>query len=254
MKPLLEVADLTLHFGGVKALTDVSFAVREKEFLCLIGPNGAGKTTLLKSILGIVQPQQAEIRLAGRSITHLPTHRRIRLGLALTHQIVRPFTCMTVRDNVALAAGHQRLQRVLGALVHLDRRSERAKAAAFLERVGIGDYMDHPVAGLPLGVLKRLEVARALALSPRLLLLDEPLAGLNHVEAGRLADTVAEINQGGMTVVMIEHNLSEVLRVAQRLVVLDNGAKIAEGDPRQVLLMPTVQAAYLGEETDIAAD
>ena len=99
MKLLLEVVDLTMHFGGVKALTEVSFAVREKEFLCLIGPNGAGKTTLLKSILGVVQPQEAEIRLAGRAITHLPTHKRIRLGLALTHQIVRPFTSMTVPSH-----------------------------------------------------------------------------------------------------------------------------------------------------------
>ena len=253
MRALLEVSHLTMHFGGVKALTEVSFAVREKEFLCLIGPNGAGKTTLLKSILGVVQPQQGEIRLAGRAISHLPTHRRIRLGLALTHQIVRPFRSMTVRDNVALAAGHRRLRSVAGALLRGNRRPEREKAAAYLERVGIGDYIDQSVAGLPLGVLKRLEVARALALAPDLLLLDEPLAGLNSVEAERLADTVAEINREGMTVVMIEHNLSEVMRVAQRLVVLDSGRKIAEGEPASVMAQPAVQAAYVGKEAAHAA-
>ena len=254
MSVLLDVQNVTMHFGGVHALSDVSFQVNDGEFLCLIGPNGAGKTTMLKAIVGAISPQNASIVLAGREIGGLPTHRRIRLGLALTHQIVRPFRSMTLTDNVALAVGHERIRRVWTALSGLDREAERSEALTLLDVVGIRDHADQAVAGQPLGVLKRLEVARALALKPRLLLLDEPLAGLNHVEAARLADTVAGINREGLTIVMIEHNLGEVLRVGQRLVVLDNGRKIAEGLPRDVMQMPKVRAAYVGrEENNVAA-
>jgi branched-chain amino acid transport system ATP-binding protein len=250
---LLEVQDVTMHFGGVHALSDVSFQVQDGEFLCLIGPNGAGKTTLLKVIVGALTPQKGRITLAGRDISTRPTHRRIHLGLALTHQIVRPFRSMTLMDNVALAVGHRRIRRVWSALAGLDREAERAAALKLLEMVGIGAHAEQPVVGQPLGILKRLEVVRALALNPRLLLLDEPLAGLNHVEAARLADTVARINQEGLTVVMIEHNLSEVLRVSHRLVVLDNGRNIAEGPPREVMQRPQVRAAYVGKEEHHAA-
>ncbi len=253
MTPLLDVKDVTMHFGGVKALTGVSFKVMKDEFLCLIGPNGAGKTTMLKAITGVVQPQKAYIALNGKDITHLPTFKRIRMGLALTHQIVRPFKSMTLKDNVALAVGHRRIQKIFGAMFSSGRRHEHTRAQAFLDLVGIGEFADEPVTGQPLGVLKRLEVARALALEPQLLLLDEPLAGLNHVEAARLADTVAHINRKGLTVVMIEHNLSEVIRVGRRLVVLDNGRKIAEGDPEQVMNLPRVRAAYVGKEATNAA-
>jgi branched-chain amino acid transport system ATP-binding protein len=175
------------------------------------------------------------------------------MGLALTHQIVRPLRSMTLRDNVALAAGHRRLRRIWRAVTATDRAAERRRADALLEMVGIGEHADQPVTGQPLGVLKRLEVARALALEPRLLLLDEPLAGLNHVEAGRLADTVVQINAQGLTVVMIEHNLGEVLRISRRLVVLDNGRKIAEGPPGEVMRQPAVRAAYVGREQNHAA-
>ncbi len=253
MSVLLDVRNVTMHFGGVHALTDVSFQVRQGEFLSLIGPNGAGKTTMLRAIIGMVNPQSAAITLAGRIISGLPTHRRAQLGLALTNQIVRPFRSMTILDNVALAVGHRRIKRVARAIVSLGRAKEREKAREFLEMVGIGQHADQTVPGQPLGVLKRLEVARALALEPRLLLLDEPLAGLNHIEAERLADTIAQINREGLTIVMIEHNLGEVLRVSQRLIVLDNGFKIAEGDPQTVMRMPGVRAAYVGKEESHAA-
>jgi branched-chain amino acid transport system ATP-binding protein len=248
MSVLLDVKNVTVHFGGVHALQGVSFRVREGELVSLIGPNGAGKTTLLRAIIGMVNPQRASIRLDGREIGRLPTHRRAQLGLALTHQIVRPFRSMTLVDNVALSAGHRRFRHVFKSIFAVRRQRERQQAAGLLEQVGIAGHAGQYVTGQPIGVLKRLEVARALALEPRLVLLDEPLAGLNHVEAERLADTIVQINARGLTVVMIEHNLGEVLRISQRLVVLDNGRKIADGDPDQVMRMGDVRAAYVGRE------
>ena len=254
MSILLDVRKVTMHFGGVEALTDVSFQVRKGEFLGLIGPNGAGKTTMLRVITGQANPQSAEIVLAGKDISGLATHQRMRIGLAMTHQIVRPFKSMTLRDNVALAVGHRRVRHVLKAMVSLDRADERGRAEEYLAMVGIGEHADQPVTGQPLGILKRLEAARALALEPTLLLLDEPLAGLNSVEAGRLADVISEINGKGLTIVIIEHNLGEVMRICDRLVVLDNGRKIAQGEPREVMSDPKVRAAYVGrEEADAAA-
>jgi branched-chain amino acid transport system ATP-binding protein len=253
MSMILDIRNVTVRFGGVVALDKVSFGVNRGEFLCLIGPNGAGKTTMMRAVTGVIKPQTAQVLLAGKNISNLPTHKRARLGLALTHQIVRPFRSMTVLDNVALAAGHLRIARILTSMVTVDRSTERKRARKYLELVGIDDVAQKSVVGQPLGVTKRLEVARALALEPKVLLLDEPLAGLNSIEAARLADTVADINREGLSVVMIEHNLGEVLRVAQRLVVLDNGRKIADGQPDEVMRNPTVRAAYVGKERQNAA-
>jgi branched-chain amino acid transport system ATP-binding protein len=253
MSTILDIRDVSVRFGGVVALDKVSFEVNRGEFLCLIGPNGAGKTTMMRAVTGVIKPQTAQVLLAGKDISKLPTHKRARLGLALTHQIVRPFRSMTVLDNVALTAGHQRIARILTAMITVDRSAERKRARKYLELVGIDEVSQKSVVGQPLGVTKRLDVARALALEPKVLLLDEPLAGLNSIEAARLADTVAGINRQGLTVVMIEHNLGEVLRVAQRLVVLDNGRKIADGQPDEVMRNPTVRAAYVGKEQRNAA-
>jgi branched-chain amino acid transport system ATP-binding protein len=253
MGAILDVRNVNVRFGGVVALDNVSFSVNSGEFLCLIGPNGAGKTTMMRAVTGVIKPQSAQVLLAGKDISSLPTHKRARLGLALTHQIVRPFRSMTALDNVALTAGHRRIARVLTAMVTMDRSAERKQARKYLELVGIDEVAQKSVVGQPLGVTKRLEVARALALEPKVLLLDEPLAGLNSVEAARLSDTIADINGEGLTVVMIEHNLGEVMRVGQRLVVLDNGRKIADGHPAEVMRNPTVRAAYVGKERQNAA-
>lgn len=253
MTALLEVDGVGVRFGGIQALDDVSFALEEGELLGLIGPNGAGKTTMLRAITGVVRPNPGRIRLAGADITDLPTDRRARMGLALTHQIVKPLRAMTARDNVALAAGHKKTANVLAALFAVDRTKELARADELLRLVGIENHADAMPSTLPLGALKRLEVARALALDPQVLLLDEPLAGLNHVEAARLADTIVDLNRTGVSIVLIEHNLGEVMRICRRLVVLDNGRRIAVGESRDVMDDPTVRAAYLGQEAGDAA-
>jgi branched-chain amino acid transport system ATP-binding protein len=250
---LLEIEGITVRFGGVSALDDVSFAVTEGELLGLIGPNGAGKTTMLKAVTGVVTPERGRIRLGGHDLAGLPPHRRIRLGLALSQQLIRPFRSLSVVDNVALAAGRARTRSPWVALNHLDRGPARARALELLRLVGIADAAGIAPGNLPLGHLKRLELARALALEPQLLLLDEPLAGLNQVEAAQLADTIMALNREGRTVILIEHNLGEVLRICRRLVVLDNGRKLADGAPHAVIADRSVRAAYLGEGENAAA-
>ncbi len=246
MSALLLAKSITVKFGGVTALDNVRLEVKKGEFLSLIGPNGAGKTTLLNTITGVVTPLSAFLKLGDKEITNLSTHHRIRLGLAFTHQIVRPFKSMTVLENVAFAAGFKKVRKIMSSLLTVNRSQEKKKALKFLEMVDIAQYSDQEVSKMPLGVLKRLEVARALAIEPKLLLLDEPLAGLNSQEAGKLADTVKSISKQGMTIVMIEHNLSEVLRISDRLHVLDNGKNLAQGEPTDVMNQPEVRAAYLG--------
>ncbi len=248
MNPLLKVAGVMVCFGGVTALDDVSFEVQEGELLGLIGPNGAGKTTMLRAITGVVRADAGKITLIGESLDALSINARIRKGLALSQQIVKPFREISVLDNVVLAAGFAKTRSPMVALLNLSQNGERKTAHAMLERVGIADFADQSPAILPLGVLKRLEMARALAQSPRLLLLDEPLAGLNSQEAEALASTISDINKQGLTIILIEHNLGEILRVSRRLLVLDNGRKIADGDPVAVMNDPTVRAAYLGGE------
>lgn len=246
MSDLLNVENLSVNFGGVHALSDVSFVVEEGELLGLLGPNGAGKTTAMRCITGIASPTSGEIRLKGRVLNGLPVHRRVRLGLGMSQQLVRPFRSLTLADNVTLAAGLDRTRNPLKALGLLSRETARDKAMALLDKVGIADLAESLPDKLPLGFLKRLEVARALALSPDLLLLDEPLAGLNQQEAGRIADMINDLNKSGQSIVLIEHNLGEVMRICSRAVVLDNGKVLATGLPRDVMADTAVRDAYLG--------
>jgi branched-chain amino acid transport system ATP-binding protein len=246
--PLLQVDAVTVRFGGITALERVGFSLSAGELLGLIGPNGAGKTTLLRAIIGVVAPDEGHVHLAGRDITKLSADARARLGLALTHQIVRPFRSMSVIENVVLAAGHAKTGSLLKAVAAVGRAVEERRAGDLLALVGIADFAQANPAALPLGALKRLEVARALAIDPKVLLLDEPLAGLNSVEAERLAETLVRLNAGGITMILIEHNLAKVAEVCARLVVLDNGRKIADGPTRETLADPAVVAAYIGKE------
>jgi branched-chain amino acid transport system ATP-binding protein len=246
MTPALAADALAIRFGGVNAVAGVSFAVAPGELVGLIGPNGAGKTTLMRIIAGVLAADAGKVAISGGDVTHLPTPARVRRGLAITHQIVRPFRSMTVLENVTLAAGHRLTANPLRALLQHERTNEQRRARAFLAQVGLAGEEGKPVTALPLGHLKRLEVARALALDPVLILLDEPLAGLNHREAARLTDVIGAINAAGITIVLVEHNLGEVMRVCRRLLVLDQGRIIDDGAPGKVMANPAVRDAYLG--------
>ncbi len=246
MSELLRIDGIAIRFGGVRAVDEVSFSVARGELLGLIGPNGAGKTTALRLITGVLRPDSGRIFLAGEDITRLVTEHRVRRGIALTHQVVRPFRAMSVLDNVTLAAGLGRTRRTLGSMVQFGRAAETERARAMLDRVGLAAHEAADPGSLPLGRLKRLEVARALALGPKVILLDESLAGLNHQEAAEFADTIVDLNREGLTIILVEHNLGEVLRITRRMVVLDGGRVIADGPSQQLMADARVRAAYVG--------
>jgi len=246
MSVLAEVRDLRVRFGGVTAADGLSFAVKAGEFLAVIGPNGAGKTTALKMVAGVLRPDSGRVYFQGQDVTRLPVHARVRRGLGFTHQIVRPFYGFSTVENVMLAAGHEITRSPWRALFASARGPARARAVAILERIGLADAISKSPRALPLGQRKRLEVARAIALDPTLILLDEPLAGLSSSEAAILADLVRTLPGQGITVVLVEHNLGEVLRVADRIVVLDAGRVLAEGAPAEVMARDDVRKAYTG--------
>jgi branched-chain amino acid transport system ATP-binding protein len=244
---LLQANDLRIAFGGINAVDGASLSVAKGELLGLIGPNGAGKTTFINLLTGVLRPQQGRIRLRGEDITDLPTDQRVRAGLVRTHQIVRPFARLSVIENVALAAGKRRTASALRSMFEFRREHELKIALAILDWLGLADVRDRNPTELPLGQLKRLEVARALALDPEVIFLDEPLAGLNQREASALAATIVELNKGGLTVVLVEHNLAEILRISSRLAVLNRGSILAEGPSDVVINLPEVRDAYIGE-------
>jgi branched-chain amino acid transport system ATP-binding protein len=245
---LLEGKDVSIAFGGIRAVDGVSLSIGQGELLGLIGPNGAGKTTLLRLLTGVLSPDAGKVFLRGTDVTRLATERRVRKGLALTHQIVRPFRGLSVIDNVTLAAGKARTRSAIRSLFQYRRGAERARAADIVALLGLESVSNRSPAELPLGQLKRLEVARAVALDPDVLLLDEPLAGLNQGEAAALAETIVGLNEAGLAVILVEHNLAEVLKVSSRLAVLDRGRIIAEGAPGDVVGRDEVRKAYIGEK------
>lgn len=248
---LLEVKDLSIHFGGVKAVQNVSFSIDAGIVYSVIGPNGAGKTTLFNLITGVYTPTSGEIRLDGESIQGKSPDDLARRGMARTFQNLQICMNMSAIENVMVGA-HLRLDRnVFKAMLrfpNLKRRDDalREEAASLMEFVGLGDYVGARADAMSYGALKRLEIARALAMKPRLIFLDEPAAGLNPKETLEVDHLVRKVADSGITVVLVEHDMKMVMNLSDRILVLDYGRKLTEGSGAEVRANPDVIAAYLG--------
>ena len=248
---MLEIRNLSKSFGGVHAVQDVSFAIKEGSIHSVIGPNGAGKTTLFNLITGVYTPTRGEIVLRGENVAGLSPDALARRGMSRTFQNLQICLNMTAIDNVMVGA-HLRLnQNLFASMLRLPsvRKADRVcrdEAAQLMDFVGVGQYVDADSSQMPYGALKRLEIARALAARPKVLLLNEPAAGLNHTETGEIEALIRKVAQSGVTVVLVEHDMKLVMNLSDHILVLDYGKKLAEGTAAEVRANPDVVAAYLG--------
>lgn len=250
---LLEVEDVSVRFGGIVALDGLSFTIDDGQICGLIGPNGAGKTTMFNVVSRIYEPTSGAVRFDGRDLLGVPEHGIARLGIARSFQNLALFPSMSLLENTMTGA-HCRARTgfwraALRVGVRREEESLRSEAFAILATLGLANLAFHPAAGLPFGTLKRLEIARALASRPKLLLLDEPASGLTHSEVDELADTIRMVrDRFGLTVLLVEHHMGMVMGLSDKVVAMEFGRKIAEGTPDQVRSDERVIAAYLGSE------
>jgi branched-chain amino acid transport system ATP-binding protein len=259
--PILAAEHVSLRFGGVRALTDVSFEVRKGEVFSIIGPNGAGKTSMVNCISGRYRPTEGRIRFDGQDITRLPTRKRAAIGIGRTFQNLALFGHMTVLDNIMVGRHHLLKNGFWTGMPFWLFGAQREEIAHRREVEEIIDFLEiqhvrKAVAGaLSYGLRKRVELARAVALRPKLILLDEPMAGMNLEEKEDMARFILDLNEEwGMTVLMIEHDMGVVMDISHRVMVLDFGRKIAEGRPEEVLADPHVRRAYLGEADEVVSE
>lgn len=253
---LLEIDNVSLSFSGLRALANVSFNVDEGQIVGLIGPNGAGKSTLLNCVSRLYRPELGRIRFEGGDLGDYKVHQVAAMGVRRTFQNLELFQAASVRENVILGLAYRYRSNLVGEFLDLpqsraNRRDATEEADRIIEACGLESVASVPVSALPYGLQKSVELARALAGRPRLLLLDEPAAGMNPEESRRVAETVRKLrDKDGITVLLIEHDMRVVMTVSDRVVVLDHGEKIGEGTPAEVRRAPAVIKAYLGEATD----